>query len=547
MALVERLREAGDRCCQYEDDAIGDFKRVLESAVLDGAQESTGEWEGVCQRLLLDVKAMLDPSTEKGRMLLEAVGWDLPGAILNYARVSEACREVSLDLIVLLAESCSPREILATLLEALHISIKLEALDLCLLLLEGLSSVLPRIQRRRAEFANETVDVLLPVAVVSQYLDDDEVLRLQILHKLLQLCQVLQEMFAVEKADDQKEMLRGILSYFALVLMTAVVSADTSDTSNSVSQLLEILKSCGLTVPKLLDRSVISSYTAVQHKEDAHLLYDSEADCGAALAGAASLLLKDKTEPLCTPLEALDVSTWLFGFVLERNGSWKLAEKGLKFIQSVLAVKGDACFTEDDHVTTATKICSLLKILHDVVIRSPYPSLRNSAYDVLLKVLRRTSADARFLCLVSLVGDGCHSAVVSLLLTFAKDEVDSAWRSEGRELNPFVSERVLELVEKVLRPKEGAPPNLPQNLDAVVGALNLYRFLLLREKSGGTNYTGILSRAELVKAKSQWLEPLRAAISAIPPDDPEIALHVDALQMTRSRCLELVEAELAQP
>lgn len=67
---------------------------------------------------------------------------------------------------------------------------------------------------------------------------------------------------------------------------------------------------------------------------------------------------------------------------------------------------------------------------------------------------------------------------MALHLTIVRDEVNRAWPSsqastvEGQQADnlvasPFVSKEVLEVIGDVLRPKTGAPPQLPAEVDSV--------------------------------------------------------------------------------
>lgn len=65
---------------------------------------------------------------------------------------------------------------------------------------------------------------------------------------------------------------------------------------------------------------------------------------------------------------------------------------------------------------------------------------------------------------------------VALHLTIVRDEVNRAWPSsqakEGQQADnhvasPFVSKEILEVIGDVLRPKTGAPPQLPAEVDSV--------------------------------------------------------------------------------
>eukprot|EP00958_Prasinococcus_capsulatus_P030525 scaffold8171_cov269-Prasinococcus_capsulatus_cf.AAC.2 len=52
-------------------------------------------------------------------------------------------------------------------------------------------------------------------------------------------------------------------------------------------------------------------------------------------------------------------------------------------------------------------------------------------------------------------------------------------------------------------------------LDIVIAALNLYRYVLLREKALGRSVTGVLERDSLLRAHTKWLPRLRQALARL--------------------------------
>jgi hypothetical protein len=119
-------------------------------------------------------------------------------------------------------------------------------------------------------------------------------------------------------------------------------------------------------------------------------------------------------------------------------------------------------------------------------------------------------------------------------------------------VSPFVSSEVLQVIESVLHPLGGNPPDLPSQIDSVQGALNLYRFIIIRETSGKTNLTGVLSKASLMKAHTQWLLPLCELLGGMQSNlvvegdeyAAGVGLAIDNLQSVLIRCLELTEDAL---
>lgn len=88
----------------------------------------------------------------------------------------------------------------------------------------------------------------------------------------------------------------------------------------------------------------------------------------------------------------------------------------------------------------------------------------------------------------------------------------------------------------------------------VLAALNLYRFVLITESTGKTNYTKVLLKENLQKVYNQWLLPLRTLVSGIEAqnrkDDSELASDVlcalNPIQLVLYRCIELVEENIGQ-
>ncbi|WP_459806190.1 hypothetical protein, partial [Herbidospora sp. RD11066] len=84
-------------------------------------------------------------------------------------------------------------------------------------------------------------------------------------------------------------------------------------------------------------------------------------------------------------------------------------------------------------------------------------------------------------------------SMIAILLDCVKEEMRKEYlqkvsRQNGaskaddnitQHLSPFLTAKVLDFVEFVLKPPMGGPPSLPEFTDAVMAALNLYRFVLI--------------------------------------------------------------------
>nr|GMD44038.1 aberrant root formation protein 4 isoform X1 [Ipomoea batatas] len=122
----------------------------------------------------------------------------------------------------------------------------------------------------------------------------------------------------------------------------------------------------------------------------------------------------------------------------------------------------------------------------------------------------------------------------------------------------FWDDSILDLVELVLKPPTGGPPSLPEYTDAVLAALNLYRFVLITESAvcvhgtGKTNYTSVLSKEKLEKAHSGWLLPLRTLVTGVMAENQkdydqlaqDTMCSLNPIVLVLFRCIELVEEKM---
>nr|GMD48647.1 aberrant root formation protein 4 isoform X1 [Ipomoea batatas] len=122
----------------------------------------------------------------------------------------------------------------------------------------------------------------------------------------------------------------------------------------------------------------------------------------------------------------------------------------------------------------------------------------------------------------------------------------------------FWDDSILDLVELVLKPPTGGPPSLPEYTDAVLAALNLYRFVLITESAvcvhgtGKTNYTSVLSKDKLERAHSGWLLPLRTLVTGVMAENQkdydqlaqDTMCSLNPIVLVLFRCIELVEEKM---
>ncbi|KAH9554288.1 hypothetical protein CY35_08G057000 [Sphagnum magellanicum] len=607
VSLRDRLQEAALRCCQNEEDeeqatdAAHEFVEVLRAPFENLELAETREeedWLASCEEMLQQAMILLDPSSPSGQVLLDHVGWELPLVVVKYVNLSQPCLNFCYSIIEALAQSCNPRELFAGFMEALNILTSFQTLAFCVPLARGLSLVFPRLKRRQADFFKSGNPGLLAVARLTMREEEDGVengngdsslsdsiltnkimpiedLRTEIIHELILVANAVRYTCDLVEEEQQRESLQRSLGVFTLQLLAIIgggLQSSPPGAPDMVLQLVELLPLCGISFFELLTSNQIEKFVdSTTDDDDAEkALVKSEARRGGALAvywgmsdskvdstareSLHSLKEKFLLSGIKGVIAALSLVTSLLSVPLSRP-SWLLPEKGVTLLFSILDISGPYETTthdntEDDWPTLTLQIVPILQVIKDVL-----------------------PVSTRFHSLQALISSCPYPSLVSLLLTCLKDEVARAWpvfkQGCGAECNvevtavgdsfkscpivaPFVSSEVLQVIESVLHPLGGNPPDLPAQIDSVQGALNLYRFIIIRETSGKTNLTGILSKASLMKAQTQWLLPLRELLGGIQSNlvvegdeyAAGVGLAIDNLQSVLIRCLELTEDAL---
>ncbi|KAI7989800.1 Aberrant root formation protein 4 [Camellia lanceoleosa] len=206
-----------------------------------------------------------------------------------------------------------------------------------------------------------------------------------------------------------------------------------------------------------------------------------------------------------------------------------------------------------------------LEAVEMVVIYAPDAVLRMNAFDALKKVLADIPTSLRFDTLMALIKNTDSSSMIAILIDCVRKEMhmDNCRRiSIGNQViraqnNACDSAALwnagaLELVELILRPTHGRTCIPPRVGDAVLSALNLYRFILMKESTGNTNYTGVLSKKNLQKAYNEWLLPLRTLVTGIVAENKKdydrLAMDtvcvLNPVELVLYHCIEVVEEKL---
>ncbi|XP_075513545.1 aberrant root formation protein 4-like [Primulina tabacum] len=438
-------------------------------------------------------------------------------------------------------------------------------------LLGGLTKVLVLIQMQIYEQVYAAAFVVLNVLKsLASRLDYEDIDCAELFYSAIGLANSIRAL--VIKADDKDgHKLRALLALYILQFMALVSSIGMRSAISSciplVIKLSDELQQCKLSYIGLITGSEVDAISKLVMEDNGNnsISCFSGVKLGASVAviwgymnSEVAIAAKADLTAVTLELQGNRASRWEALAMLKNVFSCPNLPNALKrhAIGFVLCVMdGSASHSRDSHLDYTAYMPSLytsLQAIELVIMYGPDPMTQMNALSTLKKVLLDIPASQRFDILRNLVKSSDCSSMVALLLDCVREEMHME-KNDRNTCMYFWSPSVIELVEVVLRPPKGGAPALPEDNAAVLSALNFYRYLLITESTGKSNYTGILSKDHLHKAFNEWLLPLRPLVSAVAAEnrngcdrhllyDSICALNL--VELVLYRCIELVEEEL---
>ncbi|KAG5244420.1 aberrant root formation protein [Salix suchowensis] len=529
LSSCSTLIESGDEKSVAE---LVDFIHTVSDSAVSNHEDRDAQGNAV--EVLSEIhKFLLSPSLDQA--VIDALSFELPKAVSKFAGLSDECLKIADSIIDCFIEKCSPRDMLPVLCEALDSwNGMVHAYDYVVPLLSGISKVLLAIQRRHFEQVKVAVPVILNVlkAVCSEFsARDTECMNLFI--SALGIADSIRAICA--KLEGRVlEKLRDVLGSYLLQLMallSLVLGCEIPGCLPLVSRLSEFFPFCGLSYLGLITGSDIDKMTRtfVAEEDDDYMRYLSYIKHGAAISviwGHISVNVAwaaggiNQTERW----QAVGMLKHIFSFV---DFPWELKKHAIDFLLCI--TDGNIARNYNDKDTDCSiympNLYAALQAITMVIMYTPDTVIRKNTFEALKRVLADIPTSQRFEIFQALITNSTSSPMTALLLDLVRNDLykegfqrTATGKDKEKQENkaaPLWVARSLEMVELVFRPPQGGPPSFPEHGDAVLAALNLYRFILMRESAGKTNYTGVLSKKNLEKAFNEWLLPLRALVTGI--------------------------------
>ncbi|KAK4391855.1 Aberrant root formation protein 4 [Sesamum angolense] len=535
LASCSKSIEAGDYSKSEESIAeLVNFLNSISDSLVAG-ERGNEDPEKIAVEILTQIHQYMASPTVK-QEVIDALAFELPKAVARFASVSTKCLEIAEDVVYWFIEKCSPRDMLSILCEAIGSPSELFTVPGYFIPLLG------GLKRRHYQQVKSAIPVILNVLkTMCSMSDDEDTDHEKLFHKATGIAYSIRSICVNLEGEDKKK-LRALLGLYVLQIMALASFGITSDILKCLSVVVELsdfLQHCELSYVGLITGCEVDTIYKLVVEDDSKDGMDcfSQAKLGAALAviwgyTASEVATAAKADlPVvimelqgnwARRCEAIGMLKYIFSCA---NLPWELKQHGIRFLLRVM--DGIVSYSYDDHVDYSMYMPTLytsLQAVEMVIMYAPDSALRKDAFSAFKKVLADIPTSVRFDVLSALIMNSDSSSMIGILLDCVKEEMrmgkvernssaDAVLNSKVSQFTDFWNPSVLELVEVVLRPPKGGPPSLPQSSDAVLSALNLYRFILITESSGNSNSTGILSKDKLQKAYNEWLLPLRKLVT----------------------------------
>nr|XP_017253798.1 PREDICTED: aberrant root formation protein 4 isoform X2 [Daucus carota subsp. sativus] len=560
---------------------LADFLATLSESV--AAEPENSQFENTALEVLSEIHTYIS-STSSDQDVMDALSFELPKAVARFSSGSKRCIDVCESIFDKFITTCSPRDMLSILCEALGCDVTMcKSCRYYAFIFSGIAKVFPFIKRRHFEHVKTAVPGVLNIlSSISMETDHEDADVEDLFNKTVEIASSIHTI-CVKLEEEDNEKIRALFG-LTILQITALTSVCLGNAISRcfplVLKLFHYLQYCQLSYLNLIAGADVDKLTSivlegVDDEEDFMVCF-SHVNLGAALAVVWGQMSDEV--PLAVEMDLAKVKDELRSHQTERwqavgllrhiflcaNLSWIIKKYAIRFVLDIMkgAVPNNSHVEHEDNSICMLSLCASLQAVQMVIMYASDRVTGKMAFDAFKMVLADVPARHRFDILVSLIKHSDSSSMIAILLDCFREEMhkESCQRvangngiSDVKYLeyqnNVFWSVETLELVELILKPPQGGPPILPEDSDAVLSALNLYRYMLITESRGKTNYTGALSKENLQKSYKEWLLPLRVLVRSVAAESERDHDHVDSealcalnpVELVLHRCIELIE------
>uniref|UniRef100_A0A8D0E851 Glomulin, FKBP associated protein n=1 Tax=Salvator merianae TaxID=96440 RepID=A0A8D0E851_SALMN len=467
---------------------------------------------------------------EKNKVIVKSMGWNLAGPLigcmLKYEH-DEIEKERCLKILAKLVELCSPKELALGFLERIEQAASEQIAQTVLLLLKPLQEVLLKLHSKKAYSMGLSLSTilnqlaLLPIPHTKQQLQEDK-------HGLCQCCAALihfVEPFVREVVDhtetfsegDYRNLKEELLGFCMKSLKYPLLMADLDqlpeDSVKSpfrqfAAEIIGILQDIKELIPKVF--SHYGSKNESWDNEDLSKIDNEQsADCLACLSyivfvhdcfGLAALPI------VFNPAYILQCNIVHVGVLLRRTEESVLS-KGLALLENcLLRLEGNSLSVE---YLEFKGFIAIPQELVKVMTLCPFESLRKKSLKILQLYIDKFNEEGKYTLYRCLLKTSNHSGVEGYIIQNIKNQIDlSLQKTKGSKF--FTGLQLVSLLDIVFSLPEDAETDLLQNSDRIMAALNLLRYLVIKDNEND-NQTCVWT--ELHKIERNFLKPLHTGLN----------------------------------
>ena len=207
-----------------------------------------------------------------------------------------------------------------------------------------------------------------------------------------------------------------------------------------------------------------------------------------------------------TPQHLLEFSLPIVCAFLEKPITFQV-EKGLKLMTT--SFTRIPCGSLSADLMGLEPLVTSIKYLIKVVIHCPSKETRQYAVKIFPLIHSKFEDKGKYLYLQYLLNKADHPGLVGYTVNILKDQIDASLKQET-PCAFFVGTHLEKLLKYVFVLPEGATSDLLEESDRVLGALNLLRYLVLRDNPK-QNFTGIWDVVDSID--KNYCNPLRTGVN----------------------------------
>ncbi|XP_021111036.1 glomulin isoform X2 [Heterocephalus glaber] len=426
-----------------------------------------------------------------------------------------------LDLLVKL---CNPKELLLGLLELIEEPSGKQISQIILLLLQPLQTVIQKLPNNKAYSVGLALSTLwsqlslLPVPYSKEHIQTDD-------YGLYQCCKALIEFskpFVEEVIDDKEnkenenkklkdELLKFCFKSLKYPLLTAQFLEQSEEAGNDplrcfASEIIGFLSAIGYPFPKIIfnhgRKKRIWNYLEFEEEEDKQL-----ADSVASLAYLVFVqgIQIDQLPVVLSPSYILQFNMGHTEVFLQRTEESVLS-KGLELLKNgLLRIEDNSLLYQYLEIKSFLTVPqSLVKVM----TLCPIETLRKKGLAMLQLYINKLDSQGKYTLFRCLLNTSNHSGVEAFIIQNIKNQIDMSFKKTPNKW--FTGPQLISLLDLVLFLPEGVETDLLQNSDRIMAALNLLRYLVIKDNEND-NQTGLWT--ELGKIENNFLKPLHTGLN----------------------------------